>query len=95
MIEMKAKYIGNCTDSFDSETGDCYFPEIFQDVSEFAYKDENSIPLDEEEFYLFVGEIPLWLNEEIKNHELSYLFYDGNIYVLYDETEDIHYFFKR
>ena len=87
------KYVGNCKDSFD-ENGDCYFPQLFRDVSEFAFKDENSLPLDKEEFYLFVGEIPAWLDKKIKNHKISYLFYDGNICVIHDMTEDIHYFFK-
>lgn len=39
VLNEKAEYIGNCTNSFDSDDGSCYF-NMFSDVSEFAYKEE-------------------------------------------------------
>jgi len=88
----KASYVGSCENSFDPATGDSLIP-CFVDVSDFAVKDENSIELSEDEFMTFVSEIPQDVQSAVKGHNISYFFYDGNVFVLYDSNSDVHYFF--
>ena len=87
------QYIGNCSNIFDSD-GECTL-NIFENSSDFANKDENAIELDKEEFETFVKNIPTEIQNKIKNHILKYLFYDGNIFVIYDDNDDIHYFWSK
>ena len=86
-----AAYVGNCQNIFDYE-GKCKI-NIFRDVSDFATKDENAIEITREDFFTYVKNIPEKIKRLISGHTLKYLFYDGNIYVLYDKTSDMHYFF--
>jgi len=83
---MTKTYIGNCTNSFDSRGGSLI--PCFSDVSDFAYKDERAIELTKEDFECFVS-----TDMQFGGHSLKYLFYNGNTFVIYDEDEDIHYFF--
>jgi len=39
-IRQKARYVGDCTNSFDPDTGKC-ITGIFRDVSDFAHKEEE------------------------------------------------------
>jgi hypothetical protein len=89
--EKEYSYTGNCTDVFD-EDGNSQI-DAFTDVSDFAYKDENAKELDKEDFEAYVKEIPPEIEKKTKKHDVKYLFYDGNTFVLYDADDDIHYFF--
>lgn len=90
--EKLAKYQGNCINSFD-EDGYCIIPNLYSDTSDFAYNEENADVIDKREFEKHVI-IPSDLNKQI-GADRTYL-YDAknNIYMLYDENSDIHYFFK-
>jgi hypothetical protein len=89
----KKEYVGNCVNSFD-EDGECLIG-IYDDVSDFANSEENSKEISNKDFINLVGEIPKYLKNKIKNHELSYLYdEDNDIAMIYDITKDIHYFFK-
>ena len=46
-------YQGNCINSFDSD-GDCLLS-IFRDTSDFACVEENSQPIDQNEFNLMTN----------------------------------------
>ena len=95
------EYVGNCTNLFDPDTGECCVG-IFRDVSEFAYKDENAIEISKDDFHSLVplSDFPHGLKEKIypkrgRYPNLKYFFYDGNILVLYEGNDDIHYFWSK
>ena len=88
----KRTYVGNCSNIFDEKTGKCKL-DIFLDVSDFAHKDENAIEISKDDFYACVI-VPEEIEEEIIAHDLKYLFYEGNVWVLYDTNDDMHYFFN-
>lgn len=98
----KAEYIGNCSNIFDSDGGECIFP-IFRDVSDFANKEEEfRDELDEGRDLLLSKEEFLILAEHkdfLDNPNMEFYFYQETetspqIYVAYDIDEDMHYFFK-
>jgi len=102
LLSENVQYIGNCTDSFCKNTGDCQ-NSCFVDVSDFGNKEEEfrdevdngrDLFMTFDEFKSIVGDEPILASFEGKNME--YYFYEGsqNIYVAYDMDEDIHYFFK-
>jgi hypothetical protein len=97
-------YIGNCTNSFDAE-GNCLF-NIFRDVSEFAQREEEiqealdegrDILLSQEDFECIEAvDLKALGNVDFRNFE--FYFYpqtetSPQVFVAYDELEDIHYFF--
>jgi hypothetical protein len=98
-------YVGNCANSFDSDTGECNIG-IFSDVSDFAVQDENAMELSKEEFETYAN-VPTQLNQLTQSYQKKYLAYDNGLLVLYvepvwdDETNDkdpnsdIHYFFAK
>lgn len=100
-----ATYIGNCTDLFESDTGDCELP-IFRDVSEFAYKEEEFRKSAEDNAQSFLNITEFKNLADIEHSPISdlnldsfqFYFYpneiDGNVYVAYDSEDDIHYFYK-
>jgi hypothetical protein len=97
-------YIGNCTNLFD-ENGDCLL-HFFKDVSEFAQREADisedinngrDILLSQEEFES-VGEVDLKAIGKDSLKDFLFYFYpetetSPQVYVAYDELEDIHYFF--
>jgi hypothetical protein len=103
-INKRYSYVGNCVNSFDSNTGEC-LSGIFSDVSDFGRYDELATCEDIEdsegcgkisskEFLSVVDfeEIP----EEVKNSDnLEFYYYNNGVLVIYDLDEDIHYFFSR
>lgn len=96
------QYVGNCGNIFDHDTGNCKI-DIFSDVSDFAYKDENAEEIDKEDFESFVkfpNDFPKEIQDEIfpkrgRYPNIKYYFYDGNIFVLYNEDTDMHYFWSK
>jgi hypothetical protein len=101
----KYEYLGDCTDSFDKNNGECRF-HYFTDVSDFARyaelaedemeledKEQNG-EIDENEFLSLVPNknIP----EKLKNKkDLKYYYYSNGLLVIYDQNSDIHYFFGK
>lgn len=86
-------YLGSCGNIFDPITGMCDIG-IFTDVSDFAYKDENAIKITKSDFLVYVRHIPLNIKRALKKHKLEYLFYNNNIFVIYDTKDNMHYFFS-
>jgi len=101
---IKASYVGNCSNLFDKDSGECLF-DIFRDVSDFGCKEEeirNQIEEGREVLLSFDDFLSLVNIEAIQNKDLQnfefYFYpeteYSPQIYVAYDIMEDIHYFFK-
>lgn len=91
--KIKAEYVGNCRDSFDLDTGDSLI-NCFYDVSDFAVQEENGKEITKEIFDSIVTMLSD-VKQDTKNHQLKYFVYeDRNVYVLYDQDTDIHYFFQ-
>jgi hypothetical protein len=89
---IKTYYKGNCVNSFD-EDGYCTVPDLYSDTSDFAYNEENAKVVTKEEFEKTVT-VPKDLDKEIGTNRTYLHDANNNIYMLYDEDEDIHYFFK-
>lgn len=93
------RYVGNCTNLFDPETGDCLV-DIFRDVSEFAAIENDFHErveagedgfLTHEEFKALVGE------QTITHNDWMFYFYPTdtkNIYIAYDPINDVHWFWQ-
>lgn len=93
-ILLEAKYMGNCTNIFDEE-GDCLFPELYTDVSDFAVHEENAKKITAKEFYKQIMSIDQDLEDTI-SHNRTYLHdIENNVYIIYDNDTDIHYFFIK
>ena len=104
IAEVKASYIGNCSNIFDSDSGECIF-DLFRDVSDFANKEEEirgqidegrEILLTFDEFSALV-DISVLSGKDFSNFEFYFYpetEYSLQIYVAYDIVSDIHYFFK-
>jgi hypothetical protein len=88
----KNHYIGNCTNSFDAD-GDCLIDELpWATVSDFACSDAEAVHIEEVEFMKEV-EISDELAAIWRGHEVMYLVGSDDVLMLYDDTDDIHYFF--
>ncbi len=102
-------YLGNCTDSFDPDTGDSLISE-FYDVSDFANQDEKATEITKQDFHRMVVIPPAIAKIENKySNHIKYLAYDNGLLVLYvepiwlnlddehgvdkEQDTDIHYFF--
>ena len=84
-------YLGNCVTGLDtgalSQIG-------IDNASDMARKLENAREISKSVFYSAVGEIPSEVRNLTQDHYKSYFYdEDDGFYVLYDEDEDIHYFF--
>ena len=100
----KASYVGNCSDSFDEDSGECLF-DFFRDTSDFACKDEEireqidegrEILLSLNDFAVLVDIEPI-SNKDLKSFEFYFYpqtEFSPQVYVAYDMIDDIHYFFK-
>jgi hypothetical protein len=67
---------------------------LYNDVSDFAYSEENSTEISKNEFTKNVGNVP----DNITNYlskDVIYLHDQINdVFMIYDIDNDIHYFFK-
>jgi hypothetical protein len=84
--------VSNCKNSFD-DNGFCLF-DFFIDVSDFAFAIEEAekTPISESEFWASCTKPK---NRPWRGHIISYLYNSRtDIFMVYDETEDVHYFFK-
>lgn len=83
---------GNCVNSFDVD-GDSLI-DLFSDVSDFAYVEENSSLITLEEFVEKVGLKIQELSKITKLSQCDFLFNsERSICMLYNKIEDVHYFF--
>jgi hypothetical protein len=96
ILDKKYYYVANCTNSFD-EDGYCTSPlGNWDHINDFAVSEENKILISKEIFFSKC-DIPKNLLKIIssKKHTIEYQFYkNADICALYDETNDIHYFFS-
>lgn len=85
-LENFLNYQGNCVNSFD-DNGSCLIG-TFDDVSDFAYVEENSQIVD----FSFFNK----MTNNFKLPEGNYIFYfhkNRNILMAYNKNSDVHYFF--
>lgn len=83
---------GSCVNSFD-EDGESLI-DLFSDVSDFAYVEENSSLITLEEFVEKVGVKREVLSKITKLNQCDFLFNsERSICMLYNKIEDVHYFF--
>lgn len=104
-ITSNYRYFGNCSDSFDPDTGDCEFG-YFSDVSDFArYAElseddieladrEGNGEMDKDDFYSLVS-IDSVPDNLLKSEDLKYYYYSNGLLVIYDLSTDMHYFFGK
>ena len=100
----KKHYVANCVNAFD-EDGNCNF-DFFIDSTDFAqkleeiedYAVEGGEPYLDEDDFLTLVDVPFPINKKTKGHEIQYFYLDivdgGQLFVLYDMDDDIHYFFE-
>jgi hypothetical protein len=91
----KANYVGTCAASFNN-SGDCINDDLpYQNVSDFAKGEEDSIEVSKNEFLKNV-DVPNELRKFLNQKDTLYLKDDENdVYMLYDSNKDVHYFFVR
>lgn len=90
----KYHLVGSCVDSFD-DNGDCFF-DNFSDVNDFACADEDAKRISKKQFWKSCV-VSLWASCPTaieKTHKIEY-YYDErtDVFMLYDSTDDIHYFY--
>tara|TARA_B100000700_G_C15063044_1_gene867375 strand:- start:9303 stop:10115 length:813 start_codon:yes stop_codon:yes gene_type:complete len=91
-LNAPAEYLGNCVDSFD-ENGDSLI-DIFSDVSNFACIEEESKKVSVEDFMIATKK-SMFDIERLSLNKKTYLESENkDVYMIYDEDKDIHYFFK-
>lgn len=94
-------YLGSCVEVGDEES-ECSINNIFSDATEMAYyvgnPDEDdmgrSMEISEEEFFENIKKdtiVKKYLKGEVKYYYLP----DLDIYFIYNEDQDVHYFYKR
>lgn len=96
----KAEYLGNCIESFDEEGNSLI--DIFNNTSDFALSDENSIEMTYEEFIKKTRTEDFILNKLLSNID----YYDDlekciflndqerEIAYMYEPNNDVHFIFK-
>lgn len=99
----KKSYVGNCVDSFDSDTGDIVNPHVnYRDTSHFSdsvedFKTGNtldSIKISKDEFLNNVN-VPPHLNKLLSNKDTEYLHdKENDQHMMYDPKKDVHHFFS-
>lgn len=88
-------YVGNCVNSFD-EQGECVLSQLpYSHSSEFAMADEEAKLIPQNVFNSVIN-VPGPIKQTINGHAVSYMVDEKNdVYMLYDRTADIHYFFVK
>lgn len=82
-------YQGNCINSFD-EDGYCVVDLPFETTSDFACACENDCKLSNE---LFEKITKIKIQDFCKIQDATCSYYNG-VFMLYDEEQDVHHFFK-
>ncbi len=90
----KAKFIGTCNDSFDFE-GECVIDLLpWRSVEDFHLAEEEADGISREFFNMNV-DVPAEISRLTKNHIKAYYLTQDGIWMFYDETADIYYFFTE
>jgi hypothetical protein len=92
-ITESAEYLGNCVDAFDNKSGECVLPGLYQNTYDFAWHEEEYKEISRLEFNKAVGTIDPNIDKIIRNRSYFYD-EDSNIYIIYDNKTDVHYFFR-
>ena len=80
--------VGDCK-NFD-EGGSCTMDTLpYSDTTEFAHAEENASEISAEEFQAVVGDM-LPISEPLYLHDKT-----NDVYMIYDDDADIHYFYVR
>ena len=87
--QSKKHLVGSCKD-FD-EDGNCTIPQLpYTDTTQFAQYEENATEITKDQFINNVN-----LPDNLKNINAIYLHdKDHDLYMLYNDQKDIHYFFN-
>ena len=93
IINESGHFVGTCVNSFD-EDGECIIDDLYRDTSDFAVHEEESTEISEEEFKNAIGVLPPTLDKEISNDRIYLYDEDNEVYMIYDDASDVHYFFK-
>jgi hypothetical protein len=85
----KKHLVGTCVNSFD-EDGNCTIPQLpYTDTTHFAQAEENATQITKDQFINNVN-----LPDNLKDINAIYLHdEDNDVYMLYDDQKDVHYFF--
>jgi hypothetical protein len=83
-------YIGTCVNCFD-ESGNSLISQ-FDNVSDFAYEEENAITISREVFIKNVSNFSMLPNNKDIEYKVTR---DKRIIMAYDPATDIHYFFGK
>jgi hypothetical protein len=86
----KKQLVGTCVNSFD-EDGNCTINQLpYRDTTQFAQAEENATEITKDQFINNVN-VP----DNLKNINAIYLHdKDHDLYMLYNDQKDIHYFFN-
>jgi len=89
----KNNFVGTCVNSFDND-GDCTLSQLpYNTISDFA--NVEGVEVEKSQF-LEANEIHEDLLRFFRDKVLCYLKdEENNIYFIYDEYDDIHYFFTQ
>jgi hypothetical protein len=89
--ERKYNFAGTCVNSFN-EDGDSLLDE-YRDVSDFAVGCEEAEQISQEKFIQMIN-VDSNAQQRIDIPNIQYLYdRDHDVVMLYDENEDIHYFY--
>lgn len=89
-------FVGSCADSFD-EDAECTIPELpYRDVTEFAQAEELYVTVSKKQFIDNVM-IQAKAFEKLIGRKSTEFLYDkeNDIFIMYDNKKDIHYFFTH
>jgi len=89
MENQKKHLVGTCVNSFEEE-GHCDNINLpYRDTTQFAQAEENATEITKDQFINNVN-VP----DNLKDINAIYLYdEDNDVYMLYDDQKDIHYFF--
>ena len=85
----KYSFVGTCVNSFDEDTGECFF-DNYRDVSDFAVGEENSSKISKDEFIRMTEHHP-----SIDESDEFLFDEDHDVLMAYDSEKDVHYFFVK
>ena len=89
----KSTFVGTCVNSFDNDYGTCIIDQLpWRDISEFEYSLENADAISQEYFSMNAN-VSKEIKQILRGHIKTYYLTKDNVWIIYDEDEDIHYFF--
>lgn len=86
-------YVGNCVNCFDADGVCCVTDLPYSDASDFACDLDGASELDAASFFESVSMIGL--PKRLVDAEISFYTTPKDVFILYDEEMDVHYFFVK